>query len=294
MTEEELREAWSGGADGTPTEECLAEEDWPRLMAGEASRAERQRAAQHLATCAACADEYRALHALRPLAEEAERAVSRGDSRRSLRMPASWLSPVHLALAASLALVIGQIVALYWVYSSSRDDVARLEARLVLQEESLAAARAALAEEQRRQRLESAGAPEQMAALRASVADLSAPRLGMPIVDLDARPATREAASQAVPVVEVPSHARLVTLILNFQPLSRASDLLVTVADERGERVWEARTSRAAGTASLNLTLGREGFPSGVYAIRVSAPGGDRETLVADYRVRLRHQEQQP
>ncbi|MGH7338656.1 MAG: hypothetical protein ACREI7_13825, partial [Myxococcota bacterium] len=114
------------------------------------------------------------------------------------------------ALAASLAVVVAQGVALVWLHTDRRNDLAQLDARLASQERALESASKALAaEQQQRRALESAGAAEEVASLRASLAELTTPQLDVPIVDLDARSATRNASPEDIVTVDLPRDARL-------------------------------------------------------------------------------------
>src|SRR5262249_51731281 len=74
LTEARLKEIWQEQtARATPRQvECLTEELFERLVAGDATSQERTQAASHLAVCSDCAAEYRVLRSLRPLAEQAE------------------------------------------------------------------------------------------------------------------------------------------------------------------------------------------------------------------------------
>jgi hypothetical protein len=266
--------------------DCIGEEDWLRQMTGEASPAERMRLARHVAVCTACADEYRALHALRSWADDASGVVAGEGGRRQGRgwswpTRATWM---RAALAASVAIVVVQGAVLLLMSADRRVERAAVVAR----ERSLGDAAAALSAEQaRRHKLEADTAAE-IATLRASVEELSMPQLDSPIVDLDPRGATRAAPSPADVTVDVPRSGRSLTLILNFPPLASDSTLRVDLIDERGRLIWHGRTSRAAGSGSLNLTLVRRELPPGVYVIRLARLAGAAPNALADYRVRIR------
>jgi hypothetical protein len=266
--------------------DCIGEEDWLRQMTGEASPAERMRLARHLAVCTTCADEYRALHALRSWADEASDVVAGEAGRRQWR---AWSWPLgatwtRAALAASVVIVVVQGVVLLQMSAARWTEGAALVAR----ERSLGDAAAALSAEQARRRELEADAAAEIATLRASVEELSMPQLDSPIVDLDPRGATRAAPPPSDVTVDVPRSGGSLTLILNFPPLAADSVLRVDLMDERGRQIWQGRTSRAAGSGSLNLTLVRRELPSGVYVIRVARLAGAAPSALADYRVRIR------
>src|SRR5919108_2782627 len=120
----DLQELWRSQRPPEGRRACLTEEDWPRLMAGEMTAAERTRAAAHFTTCRACADEYRALHALR---QQTAPPRSIGPSRLAL----PWLSRMSpaqsvLARAAAAVIVIAHGVTLLSRPSSPRHEAARV------------------------------------------------------------------------------------------------------------------------------------------------------------------------
>jgi len=66
----ELQRAWQKShATGSPGD-CLTKERLTRLVLGQAATSEREAAADHLARCTACAQDYRMLRELRPWAHE--------------------------------------------------------------------------------------------------------------------------------------------------------------------------------------------------------------------------------
>src|SRR5262245_14183275 len=74
LTEAQLKEIWQGHMARATSQqaECLSEEQFVRAVTGEMSQQERVQMASHLAACSDCAEEYRILRSLRPLAEQAE------------------------------------------------------------------------------------------------------------------------------------------------------------------------------------------------------------------------------
>ncbi len=286
LHDRDLRALWRGREppSDAPTSACLTEEDWPRLLSGDADAAERTRAARHVAVCASCAGEYRALRALRPWAEDAAQALEPPGARAWAWPSLAGRWPVP-AMAAALLLAVASGVALVWLTAGARRDVARLEARLAEQDTALASAAASLREQEQRR----LAADREAADLRASLAEIADPELGTPIIDLDALPDTRSAAGRAPAVVELPRDARFVTLILNFPPQPAGATLVVDLVDARGERVWTRETRTTRVTASVNLTLSRRSVPPGRYAIHVAARTGGTPAPVARYDVQIRH-----
>src|SRR5215831_18369318 len=126
LTEARLKEIWQEQtARATPRQaECLTEELFERLCAGDATSQERTQAASHLAFCSDCAAEYRVLRSLRPLAEQEEailaategapgterrpRAVGRADTRPVAfwRSIATLVSPARATFALAALLLI--------------------------------------------------------------------------------------------------------------------------------------------------------------------------------------------
>jgi hypothetical protein len=289
LTEDDLRGLWRQRAQ-PPGPDCLSEQDWSRHLTGETTAEERMRLAMHLSACGACADEYRALHALEPWADEA--AAVLGGARLEHRPVRSWswrdvVTLPRMALAASLVIIVALGAALVQMRADRLDERDQHDTRMAKADEALASATAALeGEREQRRRLESSGAAAEIEALRGALTALSKPQLDVPIVDLDPRGETRSATSREVPVIAVPRDARILTLILNFTPLAEDSTLRVAVSDGGGRAIWSTRTARTRGTASLNLTLARPEFPAGLYTIRLSRVDG---TPVGDYHMRIRY-----
>lgn len=295
LSDHDLRELWRHRSAEIPADRaaCLTEEEWQRLLSMEADAVERARAAGHIATCAECAEEYRLLQPLQPWADEAGRLLSRGSSTRVTRLGRwRWPTPPRtaLALAAASVLIVVQGIVMYRLWVEGERQAARLEAQVAERESALSSARAsaAMLEEQLRDR-PAAASSEELRALERRVAELSAPQLDGPIVDLDPANAgvrgTREAQ-----VATAPPDAQLVTLILNFAPLGRRSTVEVEVTGEAGQPRWVDRTVRDRAAASVNLTLPRPTYPSGTYTIRVFDVTSGKNTL-ATYAVTIRYAE---
>jgi hypothetical protein len=278
---------------GATRSACLSEKDWERLMANEADAAERARAAGHIATCTDCAEEYRLLQPLHSWADEARRLLDPGPDRRPGRFTGwrAWLAPPRaaLALAAASALVIVQGTALYRLRVEGRQQIAALEGQLARQTSALSSAQASVATlEERLRTPPPVPAGEELTTLRQRLAELSTPQLDAAIVDVDPQGAGVVRGSNAAQIVTAVSDAPLVTLILNFAPLASRSTLEVEVVDERDQARWAGRIQRDRDTASLNVTLPRQGYPSGAYAIRVFDVTGARKIL-ATYPVTIRY-----
>lgn len=283
MSEHELREVWrrrSARAAAHRTG-CLTEDEFARLLSGEASSQERMHAAQHMATCASCAEEYKLLEPLRDWADDAAReiapgatvaapvsAASRSGGALFSALPSGWL----LAAACLLIAVLGG--ALWVLQSGSRERVARLEGQLTRQQDALSATRTEIAklqaelEAQRGQQLSTATSP--------SVA--STPLIDVPIVDLEPLGSGGSRSGGPAQVVTARADAPAVVLILNFAPLAARTTLRVEIVDDKGQTRWSGTTERPRQTASLNLTLPRQAFPPGTYRIRLARPSNGAAT----------------
>src|SRR5262245_18409376 len=149
LTEARLKESWQGQtARGTPRQvECLTEELFGRLGAGDATSQERTQAASHLAVCSDCAAEYRVLRSLRPLAEQSEailaasegapgterrpRAAGRADTRPVAfwRSIATLVSPARATFALAALLLISLALGLWLVLLRQGNEIGRASCR---------------------------------------------------------------------------------------------------------------------------------------------------------------------
>ena len=85
LTEAQLKEILQKQtARATPRQaKCLTEEQFVRAVTGEMGQQERAQMASHLVACSDCAEEYRILRSLRPLAEQAEAILATSTRRKS-------------------------------------------------------------------------------------------------------------------------------------------------------------------------------------------------------------------
>lgn len=285
VTDDDLRAVWQHGSTNLPSDRsgCLGEVEWARLLTKEASEQERARAADHIGSCTQCADEYRLVLPLQSWATEVQQALPR--DKQALRGAShSWrrwlaLPRPAVALAAVTVLLVLQAVPLY-LFIESRREKQELEAQLGQEKETLSSTRASLAtlQEELRRR-PAAPTAEQLDALQRGLAPpsasqqrlalMSAPQLGVPILDLEPRN-TGSVRGSADPQVVTPHRdASFVALILNFPPLTSRSTLEVEVTDENGHARWVSRTVGERSTASLTLALPTAGYPAGRYDVRI-------------------------
>jgi hypothetical protein len=326
LTEAQLKEILQKQtARATPRQaKCLTEEQFVRAVTGEMGQQERAQMASHLVVCSDCAEEYRILRSLRPLAEQAEailatstapefpeiRPNQRAGERASDRLSAFWqrfaalVSPARAAFALVALLLISLALGLFLVLlRQGRDrEIAQLNRELAERDRALASARESF-DETRRQLEEAIRRSEQgrhgggskqyedeIADLRQSLAELSRPQLDAPIVDLYPSNSTRGNATGDAERIDAPPTAKLFTLILNIADHPLASTYAVEILDSNGKRIWRGQRLRMGQDNSVNLTLARRMFPAGRYLIKLYGLRNGKQEPVADYPVQISYQ----
>jgi len=319
LTEARLKEIWQEQtARATPRQaECLTEELFERLGAGDATSQERTQAASHLAVCSDCAAEYRVLRSLRPLAEQAEailgasddppeigqrpRAVVRADTRPVTfwRSFATLVSPARatFALAALLLLSLALGLRLVLPRRGNDRDIARLNREVAERDRALASVKESLDETRRRldetirrsEQEKSAGDSkryeDEIARLRQTVTELSRPQLDAPIVDLDPADQTRGNKTIDAARIEAPPTAYIITLILNGAGQPSHSAYAVEILDSTGKQIWRGQRARNGPDHAVNLTIARRMIPAGRYLIKLYGLRNGKQEPVADYPV---------
>lgn len=292
LSDEELRALWRTRSPGAAPRDsaCLDDSEWTRLLSKDASPDVRARAATHIASCAACAEEYRLLQPLREWGTVIERVLSPPDQTRASGW-AAWRtmwpsSRIAVAVAvATLLLLTNGVVA--WLLNNSRRESGQLGLQLAENSQRLAAAESSVLALQDQLRSDAAVREQRDALQRQQQAQLTAPQLGMAIVDLAPRVAGTVRGSASTVVTTGPD-APAVTLVLNFPPLASRTMLEVRVVDASRQVLWTGRTERDRETDALTLTLPAPGFPAGEYAIHVldGVRGG---APLTSYSVVIRH-----
>jgi hypothetical protein len=321
LTESQLKEIWQGQtARATPRQaECLTEEQFTRAVVGEISSQERAQLAKHLVACSDCAEEYRILRSLRPLAEQAEailaastapevtkvrpnlRTVERADASPAAfwQRLAALISPARAGFALAAVLLISLAPGLWFFLLRQLHDseIVQLSRELAERDRALASVRESLDETRkhleettRRYEQEKAGRDSkryenEIAELRQSIAELSRPQIDAPIVDLESsRPARGNATSEATKI-EPPPTANFFTLILNIAGQQTHSTYTVEILDSTGKRIWRGQRLRKGPENSVNLTLARRMFPAGRYLIKLHGLRDGKQEPAADYSV---------
>jgi hypothetical protein len=319
LTEAQLKEIWQEQtARATPRQpECLTEERFERLTTGDTTSQERTQAANHLSVCSDCAEEYRILRSLRPLAEHAEailaasegapgterrlRAAERADARPEAfwRSLVALVSPTRATFALAALLLISLALGLWLVLLRRGDDreIARLNRELNERDRTLASVKESLDETRRRldetirrsEQEKSAGDSkryeDEIALLRQTVTELSRPQLDAPIIDLYSADQTRGNTMGDAARIETPPAASIVTLILNIAGQPSHSTYAVEILDSNGKQVWRGQRARKGPDHAVNLTLVRRMIPSGRYLLRLYGLRDGKQEPVADYPV---------
>lgn len=120
--------------------------------------------------------------------------------------------------------------------------------------------------------------------LQQRVGDLSQPQLNAPVLDL--RPSVRaEEAGATVP--EVPSQARLFTLVIN--PFGSVSPGVyeAEIVDAAGRQVWLGRGLEANSFGSFSLALSRQTLGAGEYRLRLFSLAAGNRRPIGEYAFRV-------
>src|SRR5262249_23047968 len=148
ITDDELRAIWREQTDVPPERaDCLTDVEWARLLSKEADGTARMRAAAHMASCAACTEEYRLLQPLQAWSAELERVVGPVEKTVSSgwRSWFSWLSlpSPAFAMSAALVLVATQAAGIYLLVGSRRAN-SQLQTQLAENRRTLSSTQSSL------------------------------------------------------------------------------------------------------------------------------------------------------
>jgi hypothetical protein len=267
---------------------CPTAEELVSLVCDTPDQSTRERIADHMMGCSACAQEFRLLRSLSPKTEELviehvpESAGILVDAPRRADAQVhghGWRVP--LALAASVLLAATALgVASLSLRSQSREFRQELAGR----DQALTAARQQLSEAVR-QRAESEA---QVATLQQSLTALAQPQLNVPIVDLDPGDAFRGVPESRRKTVEVPAGAGLVTLILNVVGDTPYSDYGLEIVDSAGRVVWSGKGLKKSALNTFTVAIPRQVVSSGSYRIKLYGLRGSGRVLIEDYALRFK------
>ena len=133
------------------------------------------------------------------------------------------------------------------------------------------------------------GTQTQIAELRATVNSLSRPQVNVPIVDLDPQGSTRAQSPGALTTIDVPSGAKLFTLILNITGEPSHPGYAMEISNQRGMTVWRGSGLRKSPYNNFTVALPRRSFPAGQYRIKLYGLRDGTKELVEEYAVRVQY-----
>ena len=249
---------------GCPPQDLLIEAASPG-----ADRLMRERVAEHLITCASCADEFRLLQALAPWASEHASLVARPDAAPAVsatrrRAAMTW---AYAAAAVWALVALGLTIQIRRLAEANRVLETRLSAPASLAIPHDVEAR--LADQQ-----QTIGALEQR--LRAA----ESPGLNPPIVDLDAADSLRNA-GRAEPAT-IPAGTGPVVFVLNTAHVRPAAIFEVDILDTAGRVAWTGSGLRQSADGTLTLIVPRS-MVERSSRVRLYTRAPDRRALVEEY-----------
>ncbi len=280
--------------------ECLTEEVLARAVAGELDQAERERIADHLATCSDCAKEYRAAKSIKSWADEKARPIpfpAKANGHSTLAEPRRRRVYLPYAIAASLLVLSMALGAL--LISKSRENqrlMAEANNRASTHRAETTESRRLLEETTRRAEQESAArrAAEEELAKRDAAAKSAilpkrsvAPEANVPIVDLNPQDAGRGGQNPKAATVQLSPDTDLFTLILNLSGEDSSRNYSLEVTDRNNRTIWTARDLRKSPYNNFTVAMRRRSFPAGEYRLRIYGLRDGRRQLIEEYAIRL-------
>jgi hypothetical protein len=299
---------------------CLTEETLARAAAGELSQSERERTADHLASCSDCAREFRAIRSLRSLADSA----SADDSVQPIPFPGSENGQSRAVAIEPLARIGSRRVSFYFPYAVAAASLVlslalgaflisklRENQRLIAEvnnrpptvdtktAQALDESRRLLEETTRRVEQESAArraaeaelasrdAAQKSTPRNSGVAQRSAPDVNVPIIDLNPHDAGRGEQNQPAAEIQLPADADLFTLILNLGGDDSSRDYSLEVTDRNNRTIWSNQNLRKSPYNNFTVALRRSAFPAGEYRLKIYGLRDGRRELVEQYAIRL-------
>jgi putative zinc finger protein len=275
---------------------CLTEEVLARAVAGELDQSERERIADHLASCSDCAKEYSAAKSIKAWADENAparpipfHAKANGHYRP---LPESRRLYLPYAIAASLLVLSVALGAL--LISKSRENqrlVAEANNRASTHTAETTEARRLLEQESAARRLaEEQLAKRDAAAKPAILPEQSvAPQANVPIIDLNPEDALRGNQNPKAATVQLSSDTDLFTLILNLGGEDSSRNYSLEVTDRNNRTIWITRDLRKSPYNNFTVVMRRRSFPAGEYRLKIYGLRDGRRQLIEEYAIRLKY-----
>jgi len=279
--------------------ECLTEEVLARAVAGELDGAERERIADHLASCSDCAKEFSAAKSIKAWADEnapARPIPFPAKVNGYHRLPESRRWPLYLPYAIAASLLILSVALGVMLISKSRENqrlVAEANNRYSLETNE---SRRLLEESNRRAEQESVArrAAEEELAKRDAAAkstdhskESSAPQANVPIIDLNPQDAGRGGQTPKAATVQLSPDTDLFTLILNLGGEDSSRNYSLEVTDRNNRTTWSTRNLRKSPYNNFTVALRRRSFPAGEYRLKIYGLRDGRRRLIEEYAIRL-------
>ena len=299
LNSEELRDLYqreTARSNRRSVGECLTEDLLARAVVGELDQSERERVADHVASCSDCAKEYRAVKSMKAWADEDAGARTipfplavNGQHRQSRSRALSFYFPYAVAAASLvLSLALGALLVSKWrenqklvaeVNNRRHEEptAALAESRRLLEQESAARR---VAEEELAKR-DAAGKTSQRPK------QSSAPEANVPLIDLNPRDAGRGDQSPKVATVQLPPNTDLFTLILNLGGEDASRSYSLEVTDRNNRTVWVTRDLRKSPYNNFTVAMRRRAFPAGEYRLKIYGMRDGRRELIEEYAIRL-------
>jgi anti-sigma factor RsiW len=253
----------------TRRDSCMSSEALIAAASGAGDAKTRARVADHLITCAECADEFRLLRELAPWANEHAHLVApAGASRREPARPMPSAPRWVMAAAALLAIATaGLAVETLRLERANRALAARADQTSTTTAVATLTARIA-------------GQQQRIAELTERVQAAEAPDLNPPIIDLEAS-STRRSAAAAAPVT-IPAGAPRIVFVLNPSRFAPGSSYDVELVDAGNRVVWKGSGLRQSADGTLTLSIPRS-LVRAAARVRIYSGAPDRRTLTEEY-----------
>ncbi|HSE19950.1 MAG TPA: zf-HC2 domain-containing protein [Pyrinomonadaceae bacterium] len=298
LNSEELRDLYqreTARSNRRSDSDCLTEDVLARAVAGELDQSERERVADHVASCSDCAKEYRAVKSVRSWTEE-NAGVARPipfpvtATHRPSRRPLSFYFPYAVAAASLvLSLALGALLVSKWRENQRLVAEANNRPSTQSAETALAESRRSLEQESAARRVAEEELAKREAAPKSSQRpkQSTAPEANVPLIDLNPRDAGRGDQSPKVATVQLPADTDLFTLILNLGGEDTSRSYSLEVTDRNNRTVWITRDLRKSPYNNFTVAMRRRSFPAGEYRLRIYGLRDGRRQLIEEYAIRL-------